>query len=236
MIEEIKSRLGAIASEEKAKVLSSFFKTGKGEYGEGDIFIGVTVPQNRSVAIEYAPYADFATIGPLLDSAIHEHRLCGLLILTEQFRRARKSPDTQRQVLNFYLENAHKANNWDLVDLSAPKILGEWLLNNPAPQLLDQLSHSNCVWIQRIAIVATLPLVKASIFDDCLRIAKLYLSHPHPLIHKATGWLLREVGKKSESTLRQFLDSHAGKMPRTALRYSIERLSPTLRAHYMKLK
>lgn len=234
MIEQIKSQLTAVASEEKAETLRRFFKTGKGEYADGDVYIGVTVPQIRKIAIDNIN-ADFNVVSQLLDNPIHEHRLCGLLILVEQFRLARNNPKAQQDIVNFYLDNADKANNWDLVDLSAPKILGQWLLENHSPQLLDMLSHSENMWIQRIAIVATLTLIRSSQFDNTLCLAKRYLSHTHPLIHKATGWMLREMGKKSETTLLRFLDDHIHEMPRTTLRYAIERLSPTLRSHYMKL-
>lgn len=235
MHNSIKSHLATIASEEKVEVLRRFFKTGKGEYAEGDQFIGVTVPQNRSVAITHAPYSDFSTISNLLDSPVHEHRLCGLLILVEQFLKAQKNPKQIKEIVDFYIANTHKANNWDLVDLSAPKILGKWLLENPMPDLLDRMSLSENMWTQRVAIVATLTLIRANRFDECLHLAKRYLAHTHPLIHKATGWMLREVGKKSEPTLLHFLDTHIHKMPRTTLRYAIERLSPTLRTHYMSL-
>ena len=235
MSEQIKRELTLVASKEKAEVLRRFFKTGKGEYGEGDIFIGVTVPQNREIALAHAPYSNFSIISDLLDSPIHEHRLCGVLILVEQYQLAKNEPEQKKRIVDFYIANAHKTNNWDLVDLSAPKILGEWLLENPSAELLDQLSHSDNMWVQRIAIVSTLTLIRHSIFNDTLRIAERYLTHPHPLIHKATGWMLREIGKKSEDTLLKFLDTHTKKMTRTTLRYAIERLSPTLRHHYMTL-
>lgn len=235
MHELIKTQLAAIASEEKAQILRRFFKTGKGEYGEGDIFIGVTVPQIRSIAIQNADNANFITVANLLDSPVHEHRLCGLLILVEQFRRCRKTHQHQKEIVDFYILNAHKANNWDLVDLTAPKILGQWLLENPSSALLDCLSYSENMWVQRIAIVSTLTQIRVSKFDDTLRLAECYLPHRHPLIHKATGWMLREVGKKSETTLLDFLNKHTHSMSRTTLRYAIERLSPTLRSHYMTL-
>lgn len=235
MYEKIISQLAAIASEEKADILRRFFKTGKGEYGEGDVFIGVTVPQTRAIARGNIDTTDY-DIARLLDSPVHEHRLCGLLIHVEQFRRARRSPARRREIVEFYLSHARRANNWDLVDLSAPKIIGEWLIDNPDPAMLDRLSHSDCIWEQRIAIVATLTLIRATRFDDTLRLAKRYLTHPHPLMHKATGWMLREIGKKDPATLTDFLDRHAARMPRTALRYAIEKLSPDQRLYYMKKK
>lgn len=219
------------ASAEKAKVLSSFFKTGKGEYGEGDTFIGVTVPDNRKVS--KAHYDEpLPVIEGMLNSPIHEFRLAGLLALVERYRKLRDD-QSRRETVRFYLDNAHRANNWDLVDLSAPKILGEHLLLNPDSDRLDALSRSECMWLQRIAIVATYTLIKHDRFEDTLRLAKRYLAHKHQLMHKATGWMLREIGKRRESTLIDFLDANAALMPRTALRYSIEKLSPTLKAHYM---
>lgn len=235
MYEKIISQLAAIASEEKADILRRFLKTGKGEYGEGDVFIGVTVPQTRAIARGNIDTTDY-DIARLLDSPVHEHRLCGLLIHVEQFRRARRSPTRRQEIVEFYLSHARRANNWDLVDLSAPKIIGEWLIDNPDPAMLDRLSHSDCIWEQRIAIVATLTLIRARRFDDTLRLAKRYLTHPHPLMHKATGWMLREIGKKDLATLTDFLDRHAARMPRTALRYAIEKLSPDQRLYYIKKK
>lgn len=235
MYEKIINRLAAVASEKKATTLRRFFKTGKGEYGEGDIFIGVTVPQIRGTACENIDASD-SDIAKLLDSPVHEHRMCGLLIHVEQFRRARRSPERRKEITEFYLAHARKANNWDLVDLSAPKILGEWLLENPAPTLLDCLSRSDSLWEQRIAIVATLTMIRAGRFADTLRLAERYLTHPHPLMHKATGWMLREIGKKDISVLLAFLDRHSATMPRTALRYAIEKLPPEQRLYYMQKK
>lgn len=234
-IKNIIAELEAVASEEKAKILSRFFKTGKGEYGEGDIFLGVTVPQVRAVACAHAalPYSETEE---LLMSPVHEHRLCGFLILVEQFRRARPDEDLRWEIKEYYLAHGHRANNWDLVDLSAPKILGEWLADNPDSKLLDKLSRSDNLWIQRIAIVCTLALIRRNRHDDTLRLAQRFLEHTHPLIHKATGWMLREVGKRDESALIDFLDRHYTMMPRTALRYAIERLTPEQKAHYMAKK
>lgn len=235
MYDKIITQLAAVASEEKAAVLRRFFKTGKGEYGEGDEFIGVTVPQNRAIARENIDTPD-SDIARLLDSPVHEHRLCGLLIHVEQFRRARRSPARRREIVDFYLSHARRINNWDLVDLSAPKIIGEWLLENPDPALLDRLSFSDSIWEQRIAIVATLTLIRACRFADTIRLAERYLTHPHPLMHKATGWMLREIGKKDLAVLTAFLDRHAARMPRTALRYAIEMFTPDRRLYYMKKK
>lgn len=233
MEKEIISTLKKMQSDEKAEIFSRFFKTGKGEYGEGDTFWGIAVPQTRGVAKKFTD-APFQTISALIDHPVHEVRLCGFLILAEQFHKARKIHDRQKEIVRFYIDNSRKANNWDLVDLSAPKILGEWLLDNPEPSLLDEMSRSDSLWQQRLAIVATLPLIRAGRFDDTLRLAMRYLTHPHPLMHKATGWMLRETGKKELPALITFLDSHYRQMPRTALRYAIERLPEEQRRYYMK--
>lgn len=235
MTEKIIHELQQAGSREKAAVLSRFFKTGKGEYGEGDIFIGVTVPQTRAVAKTHTD-ASRATIRALLQSAIHEVRLCGALIMVEQFRRAKADEAARASIVSDYLDIAPRLNNWDLVDLSAPKIIGEWLLTHPDVEMLGRLSRSACLWEQRIAIVATLTLIRGGIFGPTLELARGYLTHPHPLIHKATGWMLREVGKKDEAVLTAWLDAHAPAMPRTALRYAIERLTPDRRRLYMQCR
>lgn len=230
-----KTRLAQEADEDKAKILSRFFKTAPGEYGEGDIFIGVTVPKVRAVSREFI-HAFPADIHAMLQSPVHEHRLSALLTLVEQYHKARHDISRRKTIVDFYLAHATRANNWDLVDLSAPKILGQWLADNPDPQLLDRLSLSENLWQQRIAIVATLTLIRHGMFSDTLRLAHRYMTHTHPLMHKATGWMLREVGKKDLPTLLTFLDAHAHVMPRTALRYAIERLAPDQRRHYMTRK
>lgn len=223
-----------LASSEKAAILSRFFKTGKGEYGEGDLFLGIPVPEVRAVSRRFAA-AEFSDVQKMLMSPYHEHRLSALLVLVEKFARNRRSPTARKEVVDFYLVNATRANNWDLVDLSAPKILGEWMIENPSPALLDKLSESNSLWEQRIAIVSTLTLIRAMRFADTLRLAKRFLSHSHPLMHKATGWMLREVGKRDMTTLREFLDEHAARMPRTALRYAIEKMDAEERKAYMAI-
>lgn len=224
--------LATEASEEKARVLQRFFKTGPGEYGEGDIFIGVTVPAIRKVANYFAD-APLTVIDYMLAEPIHEHRLSALLALVERYRRHKKSPEYCREIVEYYLSRTEVINNWDLVDLSAPKILGEWMLYHPEPALLDSMSRSGDLWRERIAIVSTLTLIRSGKYDEMLRLAKRYLTHPHPLIHKATGWMLREAGKRDENVLRTFLDHYADRMPRTMLRYAIERLDHESRTRYM---
>ncbi|MBQ4344988.1 MAG: DNA alkylation repair protein [Muribaculaceae bacterium] len=233
MVKNWQAQLRAVAKPEKIKILSSFFKTGKGEYGEGDQFIGLTVPENRKIAIQYHE-APFSEIEKMLRHEIHEFRLSGFLALVAKFKKC-KCDNLRQAIVDFYVTRGTMANNWDLVDLSAPYILGVHLINSPNPTLLDRLSHSDNLWLQRIAIVATLSLIRANRFDDTLRLAERYLSHPHPLIHKATGWMLREIGKRDEATLRDFLETNAHTMPRTALSYAIERLSATDKAYYRSL-
>ena len=225
-----------ISNPEKAKILSSFFKTGPGEYGEGDRFVGITVPANRAISRLHA-FDPLEDIKEMLDSPIHEFRLAGLLALVERYKKSKKNPDEQKRIVDFYLDNMHKCDNWDLVDLSAPYILGEHLMKHPDEELLTRLSLSPTLWIQRIAIVATHPMIRSGKFDTTLRLAEQYIAHKHDLIHKATGWMLREVGKHGGmTTLTAFLDKHAPSMPRTMLRYSIEKMQPQQRTKYMKLQ
>ena len=220
----------------KKEVLQRFFKTGKGEYGEGDIFIGVVVPDNRKVAHFFwdAPYD---VVAGMLASPVHEFRLSGFLALVRRFEKSRKDAQKRAEVVNFYLENASRANNWDLVDLSAPKILGEHLAETGDYDVVYGLMESDCLWEQRIAMVSTLGLLCHGIYEPTIRIATHFLRHPHDLMRKATGWMLREMGKRvSEERLCEFLDSHATEMPRTMLRYAIERLPAPVRKHYMTLR
>lgn len=229
------ARLAALASEEKAAVLRRFFKTGPGEYGEGDLFRGITVPQVREVSKLFSA-APLDAVDEMLGSPYHEDRLSALLTLVEQYRLARRDEERRRAIVDFYVARCHRADNWDLVDLSAPKILGLWLVDHPDPELLDRLSLSESLWEQRTAIVGTLALIRADRYADTLRLAERYLTHGHDLIHKATGWMLREVGKRDEATLIAFLDRHAPRMPRTALRYAIERLDAAVRRRYLAAK
>lgn len=234
MIKIWQEELRKAANPEKIKIFMSFFKTGKGEYGEGDKFIGLSVPENRRVAKKYFD-VEISLIDEMLKSEIHEFRLSGFLALVERFKKC-KDKDEQKRIVDFYVTRGTFANNWDLVDLSAPYILGTHMLNNPNPALLDQLSFSDNLWLQRIAIVSTITLVRKSRFEDTLRLSERHLTHSHPLIHKATGWLLREIGKKDEQILLNFLEKFSTKMPRTALRYAIERLNPDLRQYFMQRK
>lgn len=221
----------------KREILQRFFKTGPGQYGEGDIFLGNTVPAVRKISRLMAD-APFEAIDTMLASPVHDHRLSALLVLVERYRRARKAEEPQRrEIVDFYLAHTRSINNWDLVDLSAPKIIGEYICESGRTDILDRLSRSSDLWEQRIAIVSTWTLLKNNITAPTIAISRRYLNHPHDLIHKATGWMLREMGKRGhEDQLYEFLDLHAYEMPRTMLRYAIEKLDAPLRKHYLELK
>jgi 3-methyladenine DNA glycosylase AlkD len=228
---EIQRMLRTRADPTRVPVLRSFFKTGRGEYGEGDEFIGATVPALRETCRECRG-ASLAEIRVLLGSPVHEDRLLALLLLVDAFKRA-DSAERQR-IYEFYLSSTSRINNWDLVDASAPAIVGGWLHDRSrAP--LGRLAKSTSLWERRIAIVATAYFIRRGEFDDTLAIASLLLRDRHNLIHKAVGWMLREVGKQDGAVERRFLDTHAPHMPRTMLRYAIERFPPAERASYLRM-
>jgi len=226
-LKELRSDLGKFADAEKAKTLQNFFKTGKGEYGEGDVFIGVTVPQARAVAKKHSGIRLWE-VEELLKSPVHEERLLAALILVEKFEGAERE-----RVADFYLRNARRFNNWDLVDLSAYKILGEWVMVSRDSSILYRLARSPDLWERRISIISTFAFIRRGVYGDTLRIAEMLLGDGHDLMHKAVGWMLREVGKRDEKALEGFLDRHAADMPRTALRYAVERLPGAKRKKYM---
>jgi 3-methyladenine DNA glycosylase AlkD len=226
-MKEITDELAKLADPQKAKILSGFFKTGKGQYGEGDIFIGVKVPESRAVAIKFRD-ASLAVVKQLLESRVHEHRLTGFLILVEKF----KSGD-KRAIYTFYMKNSKMANNWDLVDLTADKIVGEFLLDKDK-SVLYRFVRSGNVWERRISIVSTYAFIKKGKFGDTLKIAEILLHDKHDLIHKAVGWMLREIGKRGGlEQEEEFLKKHRKKMPRTMLRYAIERFDEKKKKFYM---
>ncbi len=226
---EIKSNLSLVANSSDIEILQRFFKTGPGEYGEGDKFIGVRVPQIRTLAKKCLD-TPISAIKSLLHSSIHEERLTALIIMCNQFSKG--SHDKKRLLYETYLANTNRINNWDLVDLSAPTIVGGWLSDKPRKILYD-LARSSVLWERRISIVSTYHFIRSRDFSDAMKIARLLLKDKEDLIHKASGWMLREVGKREVTMLRKFLDSHAKEMPRTMLRYSIERLSLSERKKYM---
>lgn len=235
---QIIQRLTAMADEQDAAVLMRFFKTGPGEYGEGDRFLGVRVPASRALVKEFRQAVGLPDILPLLQSQWHEVRLVGFLLLIELYRQAVKKRDCQMQgyIVDFYISVLDYGNNWDLVDLVAPKILGHYLLDHPGERniLYELASMDGYLWRQRVAMVSTWTLIHEHLYDDALRLAEGFIGHPHDLIHKASGWMLREIGKRGGmAQLSVFLDRYCRIMPRTMLRYAIELLTPERRLRYM---
>jgi len=222
--------LRKLANPDKAKILQKFFKTGKGEYGEGDIFLGLTVPEQRKIAQKYRNLT-FSEIQELLSSPIHEFRLTALIILTLKYKKAEESE--REKIVNFYLKNLKNVNNWDLVDLSAPNILGEWFFDKDK-KILYQLAVSKNLWERRIAILSTFGFIRKNVFLDTLKIAEILLFDKHGLIHKAVGWMLREVGKRGREIEFAFLKKYSRKMPRAMLRYAIEKFNEKERAIFLK--
>jgi 3-methyladenine DNA glycosylase AlkD len=217
------------ASRERAKINSWFFKTGPGQYGEGDRFLGVTVPALRRLAHEYGDLAPRDLLR-LLRSPWHEERQLALFILVGQYQRG--NPPTRRMIHRLYLRNTHSINNWDLVDLSAAQIVGAHL-DDRHRRLLRQLARSSSLWERRIAMIATYHYIRQGDFADALAVAELLLGDRHDLIHKAVGWMLREIGKRDRRTEERFLRKHASRMPRTTLRYALERFPEPLRRRYL---
>jgi 3-methyladenine DNA glycosylase AlkD len=230
-INQIKSELGQYVNPEKAAFFPRFFKTGPGEYGEGDVFIGVTVPHQRKVARKYFKDIDLKELQLLLRDPVHEYRLTALFVLVYKYEKARE--EVKKEIVDFYLANIRYVNNWDLVDASADKILGAYLFHKDKKILYD-FANSGSLWEQRIAIISTFYFIKKNYFQDTLEIAKLLLHHEHDLIHKAVGWMLREVGKRDLTTEIDFLQKHYQEMPRTMLRYAIEKFDPELREYFLK--
>ncbi|MBI4210981.1 MAG: DNA alkylation repair protein [Candidatus Diapherotrites archaeon] len=228
----LKEELQAAANPTKAKVLQGFFRTGKGEYGEGDIFLGLTVPQTRAIAKRFT-HLGLPEIKKSLESGFHEERLCALLVLVHKFGKADEAE--KEKIFDFYLANARRVNNWDMVDLTADKIVGEHLLANPSKKkILPLLAASENLWERRIAIISTFALIKKGKAEDTFKISQLLLRDSHDLIHKAVGWMLREVGKRvSEEEEEKFLAPRYKKMPRTMLRYAIERFQEKKRKAYL---
>jgi 3-methyladenine DNA glycosylase AlkD len=237
MLSQVRHDIRQHANPEKAKLFQRFFKTGKGEYGEGDRFLGLTVPQCRIIVKKFKALS-VSEITFLLMSIFHEERLIALLILVEQFKKAYKIQDikTQKQIYEFYLANTKFVNNWDLVDLSCHHIVGSYLILFPGKRnILYRLAQSYNMWERRIAIISTFTFIKHKDCGDSLKLAVLLLKDKHDLIHKAVGWMLREVGKNcGESVLTEFLKNHYRAIPRTTLRYAIERYPERKRKKLLK--
>jgi len=230
--EFILQELLSVADPKKAQFLQGFFKTGKGEYAEGDVLLGIVVPLTRDI-VKKNPKLPFSEIQLLIDSEYHEARLAGFLFLVKQFKKAKEERE-RKEIFDFYLKNARKANNWDLVDVTCRDVIGSYLLDNEEGRgVLYRLAESDNLWEQRIAIVSTWMFIKHRQFEDTLALAEKLLSHKHDLIHKAVGWMLREVGKKDREVLVDFLEKHGKQMPRTSLRYAIEHFSPEERAYFL---
>jgi len=225
----LKKDMLKLANPKQAALLQGFFKTGPGQYGEGDIFLGIKVPEQRKVAKKYKDLS-LNELQELLKSKIHEHRLTSLIILVDRYKKAKEQE--KKNIFDFYMKNTENINNWDLVDISAPNIVGGYL-NDKEKSILYQLAVSKNIWEKRISILATSFFIKNSKFDDTLKISELLIKDEHDLIHKAVGWMLREVGKKSQKAEENFLKRYYKTMPRTMLRYSIEKFDEKKRKFYL---
>ncbi len=231
IVEVIKAGLLEYRDEEKEAYLPRFFKTGEGDYAEGDQFLGVSVPNQRKIARKYFRDIDMLDVEKLLRDPIHEYRLVALFLLVYKFERA--SEQEKNSIVNLYLANVQFVNNWDLVDSSADKILGRFLFDKDKGILYD-FAQSSSLWKQRIAIIATFHFIKQGHYYNTLEISKLLLHHKHDLIHKAVGWMLREIGNRNFEVEYDFLKKYYQEMPRTMLRYAIEKFEPNLRQRFLK--
>jgi 3-methyladenine DNA glycosylase AlkD len=234
---KITDELQAIATPERAKASAWFFKTGKGQYGEGDVFIGITNPDLRAICKNHK-HLIFSELQELLNNPIHEYRMAALFILVEQMKKAKAigEADVSQEIYEFYLDNVYNINNWDLVDCSARDIVGAYLFNKDRSILYD-MARTDHLWTQRIAIVSTHYFINQKQFFDTLKISEILLSHKHDLIHKAVGWMLREAWKKGgNEQVESFLEQNISRIPRTALRYAIEKMSDERKKYFMTLK
>ena len=227
----LKQALLQLQNPERAILAHRYFKTGKGQYGEGDIFIGLSNPQVQALVKEHWKKTEMVDIQELMNDKIHELRFAGLLVLVVKFPKS--SPFQQQEIVNFYVKNVQQINNWDLVDCSCYKILGKFLLHKDRRILYD-LADSGHLWSERIAVVSCLEFIRNKQFSDIFNLSVKFLTHKHDLMHKACGWMLREVGKRNELALEEFLDEHLQKMPRTMLRYAIERMEEGKRLGYLR--
>jgi 3-methyladenine DNA glycosylase AlkD len=227
---EVINELKILATEDRRKSNEWFFKTNKGEYGYGDIFLGVRMPDIRKVAKKFSPKITLKELTELIQSPIHEVRLCALIILVNQYKKGNFS-----KIFEYYIRQINFINNWDLVDSSAPYIVGDYLYNNPDERsILFEFVHSENLWVRRISIVSTFTLIKNNQFNETLQIAKILLNDKHDLIHKAVGWMLREVYKRDQDLIRTFLKQNYAQLPRTTLRYAIERMDEVERLLFLK--
>ena len=231
MINQLKKELKEKSNSKQAKILQRFFKTGKGEYGEGDIFLGIKVPIQRSIAKKYTNLP-LNQLQNLLDSKVHEYRLIALVILMDKYKKENKE-----KIYNFYIKNLKNINNWDLVDISCPNIIGAYLYTQPrdvTKKTLQKLAISDNLWERRVAIVSTFYFIRQNRFGESIGIAQMLKNDKHDLIHKAIGWMLREIGKRNQEVEERFLRKYYKTMPRTMLRSAIERFSKEKKEFYMK--
>lgn len=235
MLQQLIKKAKSLYSPERAEHSKYFFKTGPGQYGEGDVFLGLSVPEMRTLAKECRdlPFSDVAI---LLSDKIHELRLIGLTVLVEKYQKAKT--DAKRKIIyNFYVKHRAAANNWDLVDLSVYKIMGDYLVRNPKERIiLYKLIKSKNMWERRLAMVSTMAFIRQGESEDVLKLSEALLNDKEDLMHKASGWMLRELGKRDEQKLCEFLDKNIKRMPRTMLRYAIERFEESKRLKYLKIK
>ena len=227
-LKELKSELRKEENKKRAKILSKFFKTGKGEYGEGDIFLGIKVPVQRKIAERYN--LDLEDIQELLNSKIHEFRSVGLFLLIKKFKES--DEEEKENIFNFYLKNSRQINNWDLVDLSANKIIGEFLLGKER-EVLYNLADSENLWERRISVISCFSFIKENDFRDALNISEILIKDRQDLINKAVGWMLREIGKRNQDVLVEFLNKNYKVMPRVMLRYATEKFDEDKRKFYL---
>ena len=227
---EVINALKTLATEERRKVNEWFFKTGKGEYGYGDIFLGVTMPDIRRIAKKFSQEISLQELTELIQNPIHEVRLCALIILVNKYKK-----ENSDKIYQYYMDHLTAINNWDLVDSSAPYIVGDYLYKHPEKsKILIDFSHSENLWVRRISIVSTFTFIKNNEFNTTLEIAKLLLNDNHDLIHKALGWMLREIYKRDERIIKRFLRQNYAQIPRTTLRYAIERMDKEEKLLYLK--
>lgn len=228
---DLEKRILKLADKKKAELLSRYFKTGKGQYGEGDIFLGLTVPSQREVAKDFC-HLSFLDLQKFLNSKYHEFRLIALLILVKKF--SKSSESERKKIVDFYLKNLKNINNWDLVDLSCHHILGVYLFDKNR-KILYKLASSKHLWTKRVAVISTFYFIKNNDLDDVYKIAKMLINDKHDLMHKAVGWMLREAGKKDQARLEKFLLDNKEKIDRTTWRYAIERFDLKKRSYFMSL-
>ncbi|MFH0818829.1 MAG: DNA alkylation repair protein [Patescibacteria group bacterium] len=230
MLKELQNNLQKLANPNQAKLLQRFFKTAKGEYGEGDIFLGLKVPQLRVLAKKYMSLS-LNDVQIMLNGKFHEYRMTGLLILVYKYKKADAKLKTD--IYNLYIKNYNNINNWDLVDVTCPHIVGDYLLNKDR-KILYQFAKSNHLWKKRIAMITCLAFIREKDFTDIIKLADILLHDQHDLIHKAVGWMLREAGKHDQKLLEAYLNRNYKTMPRTMLRYAIEKLPESKRQHYLR--